>query len=161
MKIGLLTFPCLFDSFFDGDDTEYHQILEPSVLYLVFLGKRRFLQLYFFSGFVSLATWISFNFSVNGAVVGASGAICGVVAAFATIRPNDKALLFFVMPIRVRTLMLALVPISLGLWLFSVGPKIAHMAHAGGAIAGYLFMKWDRKKSLNGRKRPADNEGFF
>lgn len=34
MKIGLLTFPCLFDSFFDGDDTEYHQILEPSVLYL-------------------------------------------------------------------------------------------------------------------------------
>lgn len=34
MKIALLTFPSLYDSFYDGTQTKYHQLLEPSVLYV-------------------------------------------------------------------------------------------------------------------------------
>ena len=56
--------------------------------------------------------------------------------------------------------MLALIPISIILWFFEVG-QIAHMAHAGGAVSGYLLMKRHRKKSLHGRKRPKDDEKFF
>jgi membrane associated rhomboid family serine protease len=127
----------------------------------IFLGRNKFLQLYFFSGIASVATWIAFNFNGDGLLVGASGAICGVVAAFAIVHPRHKVLLFFIIPIRSKTLIQALVPISLALWLFEIGPQIAHMAHAGGAVAGYVFMKWERKRSLRGRKRPSDSEEFY
>ena len=126
-----------------------------------FLGKKEYFGLYFFSGFLGTFVWMLCNFNSDGVVVGASGAVCGVIAAFAMLYPKHKVLLFFIIPIEVKKLMYILIPLSIGLWLLQIGPPIAHMAHMGGILGGYLYMKWHRKRTIGSRKRPTDDEKFF
>jgi len=79
----------------------------------------------------------------NGRVVGASGALYGILAAFAFLFPNHKiALIFLPVPIAAKYF----VPAILGLDLFSgvtgfsiFGGNIAHFAHIGGALVGALL----------------------
>lgn len=82
--------------------------------------------------------------------VGASGALYGVLVAFAMMFPNAELMLIFVpFPIKAKYF----IPIIVGLDLFSgvtgfsiFGGGIAHFAHVGGAIIGYLIM-WYWKKN--------------
>lgn len=82
--------------------------------------------------------------------VGASGAIYGVLVAFGILFPNAKlALLFFPVPIAAKYFIPALIALDLfsGITGFSIfGGGIAHFAHIGGAIIGFLLMwYWKRK----------------
>jgi len=84
----------------------------------------------------------SVNLELNRAIVGASGAIMGVLAAFAYYFPNTElSLLFFPVPIKAKYF----VPIYMVLELF-LGvnnfewDNIAHFAHLGGAIFGFLAL---------------------
>lgn len=87
-------------------------------------------------------------------VVGASGAIYGILVAFAMMFPNVKlALLFFPVPIKAKYFVMILVGIDLfsGLTGFSIfGGNIAHFAHIGGAVIGFLLMTFWNKKRLKG-----------
>ncbi len=82
----------------------------------------------------------------NTPAVGASGAIYGVLVAFGMSFPNAKlALIFFPMPIAAKYF----IPVLIGLDLFSgvtgfsiFGGGIAHFAHVGGAIIGFIMMKY-------------------
>lgn len=86
----------------------------------------------------------------NGRLVGASGAIYGILVAFALLFPNVKLfLLFLPVPIAAKIF----VPILLLIDLFSgvtgislFGGGIAHFAHIGGALIGFLLMLYWRKK---------------
>jgi len=77
-------------------------------------------------------------------IVGASGAIYGILVAFGLLYPNAKlALLFLPVPIAAKYF----IPIILALDLFSgvtgfslFGGGIAHFAHIGGALIGFLLM---------------------
>jgi membrane associated rhomboid family serine protease len=96
----------------------------------------------------------------HGRMVGASGAIYGLLVAFGCLHPNAKlALIFVPVPIAAKFF----IPILLGLDLFSgvtgfslFGAGVAHFAHLGGAAIGFLLM-------LLWRRRPAPmprwNEG--
>jgi membrane associated rhomboid family serine protease len=83
-------------------------------------------------------------------VVGASGAIYGILVAYAFIFPNNTLMLIFLpYPIKAKYF----VPALIGLDLFSgvtgisiFGGGIAHFAHVGGAIIGFLLMVYWRKK---------------
>lgn len=94
------------------------------------------------------------NAKFNGAMVGASGAIMGLFAAFAFLFPNIKLQLMFIpYPLKAKYFML----ISMGIELF-LGVKefewdnIAHFAHIGGAIFGLILMfLW--KKEINRNQR--------
>ncbi len=83
-------------------------------------------------------------------MVGASGAIYGVLVAFAFIFPNHKLLLIFLpFPIAAKYFVPALIALDLfsgvtGLSIFGGG--VAHFAHVGGAIIGLLMMFYWRKK---------------
>jgi membrane associated rhomboid family serine protease len=84
-------------------------------------------------------------------MVGASGALYGVLVAFAFLFPNTELMIIFLpIPIKAKYF----VPILLGFDLFfgfssySVGP-IAHFAHLGGAVAGYLMMWYWKKQQFN------------
>ena len=83
-------------------------------------------------------------------MLGASGAIYGVLVAFGLLFPNAKlALLFFPVPIAAKFVIPALLLLDLfsevtGFSLFGAG--IAHLAHLGGALIGFLLvMMWRRK----------------
>jgi membrane associated rhomboid family serine protease len=82
--------------------------------------------------------------------VGASGALYGVLVAFAMLFPNAELMLIFVpYPIKAKYF----IPVIVGLDLFSgvtgfsiFGGGIAHFAHVGGAIIGFIIM-WYWKKN--------------
>lgn len=82
--------------------------------------------------------------------VGASGAVYGVLVAFGILYPNAKlALLFLPVPIAAKYFIPALIALDLfsGLTGFSIfGGGIAHFAHIGGAIIGFLLMLYWKKR---------------
>jgi len=81
----------------------------------------------------------------NVPVVGASGALYGVLTAFGLLFPNAKlALIFLPVPIAAKYFIPGLLLIDLfsGLTGFSIfGGGIAHFAHLGGALIGFLLMR--------------------
>lgn len=87
-------------------------------------------------------------------VVGASGAVFGVTAAFAVLFPNTELrLLFIPFPIKAKYLIGGYVAVELFLGLASLSSAaqtggIAHFAHVGGALIGFLIVKfWQRSSS--------------
>ena len=81
-------------------------------------------------------------------VVGASGAIFGVIAAFSTLFPDAKLMFMFIpFPIKAKYLtpIIIVVSLFLGFRQFS-GDNIAHFAHLGGALIGFLYI-WSWKKN--------------
>jgi membrane associated rhomboid family serine protease len=86
-------------------------------------------------------------------MLGASGAVYGLLVAFGFLHPNAKlALMFVPVPIAAKYF----IPILLGLDLFSgvtgfslFGGSIAHFAHLGGAAIGFLLMLlWRRRHEV-------------
>lgn len=106
------------------------------------LGTRQFLALYFACGILAGLGWLLISGSVAGYCVGASGAIYGILGAFAGLFPNRPVtlLVFFIVPVtlRARTLAIALGLISL-LSLASQPGQIAYAAHLVGGVVGYLY----------------------
>ena len=76
-------------------------------------------------------------------MLGASGALMGVVAAFATLFPNMRIQLLFP-PIPMKAKHMALLYIGLDLYLGVSGSNtgVAHFAHIGGALFGFLFIRY-------------------
>ncbi len=108
------------------------------------IGTGRFLLLYALS---ALAGGIAQLVLVGGPsqLLGASGAVFGVVIALCTLFPEAQifALLFFVVPIRLRAKYLAWGMVASTMLFLVTGfePWIGHAAHLGGCIAGFLFAR--------------------
>ncbi|RAV30445.1 rhomboid family intramembrane serine protease [Sinomicrobium soli] len=88
--------------------------------------------------------------------VGASGAVYGILVAFAMMFPNAELFLIFVpIPIKAKYFMPALIAMDLfsGLTGYSIfGGGIAHFAHVGGALFGFIMMwYWKRNQFRNNR----------
>jgi len=89
--------------------------------------------------------------SFNSVMVGASGAIYGVLVAFAFSFPNSKLMLLFPpIPIKAKYFvpLLILIDLFFGLSSFSIG-SIAHFAHVGGALIGLIMVLYWRKNQFN------------
>lgn len=75
-------------------------------------------------------------------MLGASGAIFGVVAAFATLYPDSKiGIMFIPVPIKVKYLLPIVVVGSIWLGVSGNGGGVAHLAHVGGALVGWLLAR--------------------
>ena len=75
-------------------------------------------------------------------MVGASGAIFGVIAAFATLYPDAKIMLMFIpVPVKVKYLMPLVIIVSIYLGVTGNAGGIAHLAHVGGALVGFILAK--------------------
>ncbi|GGC86374.1 rhomboid family intramembrane serine protease [Flavobacterium lutivivi] len=108
---------------------------------------------------VPLSTLEQLYFSYNTPSVGASGAIYGLLTAFAFMFPNaELALLFIPVPIKARYFVPGLIFLDLflgfkGSSIFgSGGTGIAHFAHVGGAITGFIMMWYWKKNSFNNKR---------
>ncbi len=92
----------------------------------------------------------------KGTVVGASGAVYGLLVAFAFMFPNaELAMLFIPIPIKAKYFVPGILAIDLflgfkGSSIFGAGSTgIAHFAHVGGAITGFLMMWFWKKNQFN------------
>ena len=90
----------------------------------------------------------------NSSMVGASGAIYGILVAFAYSFPNSELMLLFPpIPIKAKFLVpgLILMDLFFGFSSFSMGP-IAHFAHVGGAIVGFIMVYYWKKNQFNNKR---------
>lgn len=81
-------------------------------------------------------------------MLGASGAIFGIVAAFATLFPDAKLMFMFIpFPIKAKYLLPIIILISVYLGFSGQMGSVAHFAHVGGAIVGFILAKyWSRNR---------------
>ncbi|NDB34439.1 MAG: rhomboid family intramembrane serine protease [Flavobacteriia bacterium] len=96
----------------------------------------------------NVAYYVANSFS---SMVGASGAVFGVLAAFAILFPNQEFLLYFAIPVKAKYLVGAYFLFEVYL-AFQNDPsdRVAHLAHVGGAIMGGLIVwYWRRKDRSN------------
>lgn len=108
------------------------------------LGRVHFLLLYFLSGLLGGLGWALLMWPYEGVCVGASGAIFGLLGAFATLYPQREVMLlvFFVIPITMRAWVLALV-LGAVQFLMMVSPYaggVAYSAHLAGGLAGVVYI---------------------
>jgi len=105
-------------------------------------GSREFLKYYFICGVGAGVFNVLFQPNSMIPIIGASGAIYGLLVAFALLFPNRLVYIYFLFPIKVKYLVIVLVAIeffsSLGA---SHGGGIAHLAHLGGALVGFIYIK--------------------
>lgn len=106
------------------------------------MGGRGFLAYYLVCGLGGAVLSLLLQQMVDvGLTVGASGAIYGVLLAFAWFWPDQRIMVFpLPAPIPVKWLVAFLVAFSLVLASIG-GGNVAHLAHLGGVAAGFLFLK--------------------
>jgi len=109
-------------------------------------GTKEFYKYYFICGIGAAFIYSLFNMNSTIPVVGASGAVFGILLAFGMTFPRTKLIIF---PL--------LIPIDAkyAVWIFGVleflyllegGGNVAHLAHLGGLALGYLYLRWKRRK---------------
>lgn len=85
----------------------------------------------------------------GGPMVGASGAIFGLLVAFAMLYPNIEMYIMFIpVPVKAKYIIPVYILIELTLGVSKVeGDSVAHFAHLGGALIGYILVKLWRNKT--------------
>lgn len=92
--------------------------------------------------------------SFNMSMVGASGALYGILVAFAFLFPNSELMIIFLpIPIKAKYFVPILLASDLffGFSSYSLGP-IAHFAHLGGAVTGFVMMWYWKKQQFNNNR---------
>jgi membrane associated rhomboid family serine protease len=109
------------------------------------LGARRFMRLYVGGGLLGAFCWLAANWHGPACLLGASAAVSAVMIAFATLMPERPitVLLFFIVPLTMKAKWWAW--ISVGIVAYSsmvdAGGGVAHLAHLGGVVVGYVYVK--------------------
>ncbi len=124
-------------------------------------GRAAFLRYYFITGIGAGVVHTLITPHSVTPTLGASGAVMGVLAAFAILFPDRELalLLFFIFPIRMRARTLALIfaGLSLAAGMAASPDHIAHFAHLGGMLVGVVYLKWPSILSLR-RHRNIDGK---
>ena len=120
------------------------------------LGSRDFILLYLVSGLSGAL--LSFFFSPNAAIVGASGAVFGVLLGFAHFWPEERILIWFVIPVPARVMVIGFAILSIYSGIQGAG-NIAHFAHLGGFAGAWIYLRLrERRTSAFRRKANRDAE---
>lgn len=114
-------------------------------------------------------TLATLNETINGTTVGASGAIFGILLAFGMMHPNDPLFIFpLPMPIKAKWLVIGYAVIELVLGISSPASTVAHFAHLGGMLFGWiLIMMWRKQRhpfagfSSNGGRSPWGEDNWY
>lgn len=117
-------------------------------------GSRRFLVFYFICGIGAGLLSAAVTPGSPIPIVGASGAIYGLLMAFGILFPDQLIYIWGVFPIRARYFVIGLGLIEFFTAMSGTQTRIAHFAHLGGMLFGLLYMKWDTVgRSVSGWKR--------
>jgi len=149
-----------------------HLLLNMMTLYFVgreveaIAGPRHLLAMYLLGGIVGgLAQLLAFPGGPG--VTGASAGVCAVILAFTTILPEFEVtlLLFFVVPIRLRARYVGWLVVggAIAMASFHFMPDVAHVAHLGGCLVGWIYARqlgfgnpwWIQRRIIERRQREA------
>lgn len=105
------------------------------------IGGRKFIALYHVAGFMGNLLYFITDPSGFTIVVGASGAVFGVMGAFAVLFPSRPIFVLFFLPLVLPAALLAILYFLIELvYEFSgLNPYVAHLAHIGGLLVGLAF----------------------
>ena len=128
------------------------------------LGPKKFLTLYLLSGFGALALYLFvWYLEVSGLtpaqydyflsqpyrMVGASGAVFGLLAGYGMLFPESQIMLLIPpIPIKAKYFVVIYAALELYFGISSTNPGVAHFAHVGGAIFGALVILYWRKSGF-------------
>lgn len=102
-------------------------------------GGTEFLKFYLVAGLGGAV--FSYVFAFNTAVIGASAAIYGVMLAFAMNWPDSQVYIWFLFPVKVKWLVAFLAAVSVLSLVGGQQDGVAHFAHLGGFVGGFLYLK--------------------
>jgi membrane associated rhomboid family serine protease len=115
------------------------------------LGHGRYLGLYLGGAVASVLVWYVLNLHTDEPIIGASGAVFAVIAAIGTAIPRVRVtvFLFYILPLRMsmRVLALTVCGVEAASIFFHWMPDIAHSAHLGGAVFGFLHVMALRRRA--------------
>ncbi|MCB0834067.1 MAG: rhomboid family intramembrane serine protease [Bacteroidetes bacterium] len=101
-------------------------------------GSREFVKYYFICG---IGAGLTFLFFSKGVVIGASGAVFGILLAFGMTFPDQIILMSLLFPIKAKYMVLIYGVITFMNIARPGNDGIAHFAHLGGMVFGYLYLK--------------------
>lgn len=107
------------------------------------IGSKEFLLFYLLTGvFSGVVSFISYYLAgTNVILVGASGAIYGVLLMFAVFYPYSVVFVFGFIPVRAPILVILYAVIELSSQVFGRGGNVAHLTHLSGLVFGYLYCR--------------------
>jgi membrane associated rhomboid family serine protease len=113
-------------------------------------GTRRFLKYYFLCGIgagvcVVIANLL-FSPTLMTRTIGASGAIYGLLLAFGMLYPDRQVMFSFLFPIKAKYFVMILGAIAFMSSVGGSGGGVSHVAHLGGMIFGYFFLRRQRSR---------------
>lgn len=118
-----------------------------------FWGDKKFLFFYLACGIGAGVVYTAVNYfffpTVPGSMIGASGALYGVLMAFGMVFPNLEIMLIFPpIPLKAKYMVFVLGGIS---FLLDRSGSVAHIAHFGGALVGFFIISFWRSQGPNRR----------
>jgi membrane associated rhomboid family serine protease len=107
-------------------------------------GTRRFMNYYFLCGVGAGICVVVANLLFaggGGRTIGASGAIYGLLLAFGMLYPDRQVLFSFLFPIKAKYFVMILGAIAFLSSFAAPGGPVSHIAHLGGMVFGYFYLK--------------------
>jgi membrane associated rhomboid family serine protease len=105
-------------------------------------GRAQFLRYYFLTGVGSGLVWLLFNTGQSYSVlIGASGAIYGILIAYGMMFPNRTVYLYFMIPIKVKWFVVFLGAVAF-LSSFNNNTNISHLTHLSGMVIGFVYLRY-------------------
>lgn len=89
-----------------------------------------------------------YYWTAHAAVVGASGAVFGIILAFGMMFPNSKIYLYFAIPIKAKWFVIGYGIFEFVSGISGIQSGIAHFAHLGGMLFGYLMVRYWKKRGI-------------
>ena len=106
-------------------------------------GTKEFLKYYFITGVGAGFFTFFLSFNSHTPTIGASGAIFGILVAFAMMFPERPIYLYFLFPIKAKYLIIFFAVIEIFASFRHTSDGIGHFAHLGGMVIGYIYIKSD------------------
>ena len=112
-------------------------------LVVPYVSKQRFLAIYLAGVISGNLLFYVLNFRSYASLVGASGGVCGMMIAAAMLEPNRRFTMLFLpfSPIKTTTLVICYTVMEVLMLMGNRNEGVAHLAHLGGFIGGYIVMK--------------------
>ncbi len=104
-------------------------------------GGRSFLRYYFITGAGAGLVTVLFDLNSTVPVIGASGAIYGVLLAYGLAYPNRNVYLYFLFPVKVKYFVGFLAVMAFLASIQPGGSTISHLTHLSGMVIGWLYLK--------------------
>jgi len=105
-------------------------------------GSVKFAKYFFITGIGAAVFNLIFTPGSAEPIIGASGAIYGLLAAFAVIYPEATVYIYFLFPVTARQMAFIFCLLAFIASVSGGNSGVANLAHLGGMLTGYIYLKW-------------------